>query len=237
MSDKSQRTPTPPGLLGGHPACENPLKSHLGRVPPLSKPPPRLRYPGGNGQLCWKAPAQGPPGAGPAGPQVVPPRREGRPDTKHRPPGPPGPQSGANSTPGRVSHAAVPGGGSGARRGEERRGPGRRRLLLPPQLQCRGAAGQDPPPSILRPRGLAALPAGAGGGGRCPKPGSPGLSGAPAPQRPGGFSGFLSPRSRPSVGGCRRIRRFPACPLAAATAGAKGRPINPGESREKIMAT
>lgn len=143
VSDKSQRTPTPPGLLGGHPACENPLKSHLGRVPPLSKPPPRLRYPGGNGQLCWKAPAQGPPGAGPAGPQVVPPRREGRPDTKHRPPGPHGPQSGANSTPGRVSHAAVPGGGSGARRGEE----------------GAGAEATPPPAAAPVPRGCGAGPA------------------------------------------------------------------------------
>lgn len=110
-----------------------------------------------------------------------------------------------------VSQAAVAGGGRGAR---ARRGPGRRRTGSPrlPPLAAAGAAGQDPPPSILRPRGLAALLAGqqalAGAPGRDLSEHSPRSSGVadPFPSAPVHQSGLE---------GWRRRRQDPVRPLLA----------------------
>lgn len=120
-----------------------------------------------------------------------------------------------------VCRAAGAGRGRGGGRGGRRTAP----LLLPPPLQCRRGCGAGPaaehPP--------AAAPRCAPRWGRrrwqVSPAGQPGTfwSARPAASPELGLSGFLPPRSRPSVEG-RGSRRSPACPLTAATAGAKGRP-------------
>lgn len=177
----------------GHRAWGKPIKEPSRcRVLSLGKPLVGLGYRGeSNGRsplLCLSKllPAE----CGSCRPQVVPARWEGRRQGGRRALtprrallSPPTPHRGANSTPGRVSHAAVPGGGSGAR---ERRGPGReadRRLrhCSSRRSSAGGAAGQGPlrASSAAGPRCAPRW----GESGRCPRPDSPGPSGAPARRR------------------------------------------------------